>query len=134
MISEHITLKEATFSNTAIRKGIKNDPNAEQLKNMEIVAEACFEPLRKWYGKPIKINSFFRCAELNEAVGGSATSQHCKGMAIDMDAGSKDENKKIFDWCKANLVFDQLIWEYGGEWVHISFNLGNNRNQTLSIG
>jgi hypothetical protein len=97
------------------------------------VAMACFEPLREWYGKPIKINSFFRCTLLNEKVGGSATSQHAKGEAIDMSAGSKVENKKLYDWCKVNLVFDQLINEYDYSWVHISFRKGNNRNQTLEI-
>ena len=100
---------------------------------MQTVAELCFEPLREWYGHPIKINSFFRSEELNKAVGGSASSQHCKGEAIDMSAGSKSENKKLYDWCKANLIFDQLINEYDYSWVHISFRKGQNRNQTITI-
>jgi hypothetical protein len=133
MISKHISFDEATKSNTAIRHGIDNTPNAEQLKNMKTVAEACFEPLRAWYGKPIKINSFFRCEALNTLVKGSKTSDHMKGKSIDIDAGSVEENKKIFDWCKANLKYDQLINEYNFSWVHISFNLGNNRNQTLIV-
>ena len=133
MISKHISLEEATKSPTAIRNGIKNIPNEEQLNNMKIVAEACFEPLRAWYGKPIKVNSFFRNDELNKLVKGSKTSEHVKGKAIDMDAGSKEENKKIFEWCKANLKFNQLINEYDYSWVHISFDLGHNKNQTLVI-
>ena len=133
MISKHISFDEATKSNTAIRHGIDNTPNAEQLKNMKTVAEACFEPLRAWYGKPIKINSFYRCEALNTLVKGSKTSDHMKGKSIDIDAGSVEENKKIFDWCKANLKYDQLINEYNFSWVHISFNLGNNRNQTLIV-
>jgi len=133
MISKHISLEEATKSPTAIRNGIKNIPNEEQLNNMKIVAEACFEPLRVWYGKPIKVNSFFRNDELNKLVKGSKTSEHVKGKAIDMDAGSKEENKKIFEWCKANLKFNQLINEYDYSWVHISFDLGHNKNQTLVI-
>lgn len=132
-ISEHITLEEATKSATAIRNQINNEPDLDQLKAMQLVAGMCFEPLRKWYGKPIKINSFFRCDALNKAVGGSATSQHCKGEAIDMDAGSKEENKKLFDWAKNNLIFDQLINEYDYSWVHISYKVGMNRNQTLVI-
>lgn len=132
-ISEHISYEEATKSPTAIRNGITNEPTPEVLENMKVVAEACFEPLRKWYGKPIKVNSFFRCTLLNEKVGGSKTSQHVKGEAMDIDAGSKEENKKIFEWCKANLVYDQLINEYDFSWVHISFRKGNNRNQTLVI-
>lgn len=136
-ISEHISYREATFSATAKRLGIKNEPDEAAIYRMKIVAEECFEPLRKWYGKPIKINSFYRCKELNKIVKGSATSQHVTGEAIDMDAGSLQENKKIYDWCKANLVFDQLIWEYGNDtgpdWVHISFCHKYNRNQTLRI-
>lgn len=133
-ISAHITYLEATASPTALRLGIKNEPNKEQLANMVLVAEKCFEPLRKWYKKPIKVNSFFRCDALNKAVNGSPISQHTKGMAIDLSAGSKSENKKLYDWIVANLEFDQLIWEYGGVWVHVSYNAKKNRKQTLSIG
>ena len=132
-VSDHITYSEATQSPTAIRFGIENTPTENQLFAMRIVASACFEPLRKWYGKPIKINSFFRCTLLNQKVGGSPTSQHCKGEAIDISAGSKVENKKLFDWCKANLVFDQLINEYDYTWIHISFSQGQNRNMVLAI-
>ena len=133
-ISKHISYDEATRSNTALRNNISNEPTPEIFNKMREVAEACFEPVRTWYGKPIRINSFYRCTLLNEKVGGSSkTSQHVKGEAIDMSAGSKEENKKIHDWCKANLVFDQLINEYDYSWVHISFSKGNNRNQTLKI-
>jgi hypothetical protein len=66
-------------------------------------------------------------------VKGSKTSQHVEGKAIDMDAGSKEENKKLFDWCKANLVFDQIINEYDYSWVHISYNASKNRNQILIV-
>lgn len=138
MISEHISYRESTFSATAQRLGIDNTPGEWELINMKIVAEKCFEPARRWIGHPIRVNSFYRSPMLNSAVKGSKTSQHVKGEAIDMDAGDRAENKKLFDWCKSNLVFDQLIWEYGDEtgpdWVHISFRAGNNRNQTLKIG
>jgi len=132
-ISDHITYNEGTQSPTAIRFGIENTPTENQLFAMRIVASVCFEPLRRWYGKPIKINSFFRCTLLNQKVGGSSTSQHCKGEAIDISAASKAENKKLFDWCKANLVFDQLINEYDYTWIHISFSQGQNRNMVLTI-
>lgn len=132
-ISEHISLEEATISPTALRLGIDNKPNNEQLNNMEKVADFCFEPLRKWYGKPIKINSFFRNVILNKAVGGAINSQHSTGEAIDISAGSKEENKKLFDWCKKNLYFDQLINEYDFSWVHISYKLTDNRNMVLVI-
>lgn len=128
-ISEHISFSEATYTS----KKLPNLPNDIQLANMKRVALVCFEPLRKWYGKPIKINSFFRSEAVNKAVGGAKNSQHLKGEAIDISAGSKEENKKLFDWCKANLKYDQLINEYDYSWVHISFTQGGNRNQTLAI-
>lgn len=132
-ISKHISYREATHSQTAIRHNIDNTPGASELIAMRNVAEACFEPIRQWYGKPLKVNSFYRCPELNSKIGGSKTSQHMKGEAIDIDAGSKEENKKIFEWAKYNLKYDQLINEYDYSWVHISFTLGNNRNQTIVI-
>jgi zinc D-Ala-D-Ala carboxypeptidase len=132
-ISNHISFKEATYSNTALDKGISNEPNAEQLSNMKRVAELVFEPLRSWYGKPIKINSFFRSEKLNVAVGGAKNSDHKFGRAIDISAGSKVENKKLFDWLKANVEYDQLINEYDYRWVHVSYNINKNRKQVLVI-
>jgi len=135
-ISEHISYDEATLSPTAIRNGISNQPNEQELSNMKLVAEHCFEPLRKMWGKPIKVNSFFRSQSLNQLVGGSPLSQHTKGQAIDLTGGSKEENKKLFELAKT-LDFDQLIWEYGDStgphWVHISFKNNNNRKQILYI-
>jgi len=132
MISKHISFDEATVSNTATRFGIENNPSDIQLACMKLVAEKCFEPLRTWYNKPIKVNSFFRCESLNSKVGGSKTSQHVKGEAIDISGGNKEENKKLFDWCKENLEFDQLINEYDFTWVHISYTV-KNRKQILAI-
>jgi uncharacterized protein YcbK (DUF882 family) len=132
-VSKHITLDEATNSNTAIRNGINNNPDSVTFERMKLVANKCFEPLREWYGKPIKINSFYRSQLLNTKVGGSATSQHCKGEAIDISAGNKVENKKLFDWICANLDFDQCINEYDFTWVHISYKAKGNRKQILVI-
>jgi hypothetical protein len=132
-ISKHITFKEATFSATAQRLGLKNQPTLEHLKAMITVAEKCFEPLREWYGKPLRINSFYRGKDLNKAVKGSLTSQHCKGEAIDIDAGSISENKKIHDWIKDNLEFTQLINEYNYSWVHVSYDAKNLKKQCLII-
>ena len=136
-ISKHITYLEGTHSDTAKAKGISNVPNDVQLASMRLVAEKCFEPLREWYGKPIRINSFFRSVELNKAVKGSKTSDHVKGMAIDLDAGSNAENLKLFNWLKDNVEFTQLIHEYGDksgpEWLHISYNPNNLKTQLLYI-
>jgi hypothetical protein len=133
MISKHITFEEATFSATSIRLKIDNSPNSLIQQNMRKVAEECFEPLREWYGKPIRINSFYRSPDLNKAVGGSKTSQHTLGQAIDISAGSNNENKKLFDFCKSNLDFDQLINEYDYLWVHISYKSQGNRKQILIV-
>jgi hypothetical protein len=133
MISKHITIEEATFSAKAVSNKISNVPNESQLEAMQHVAVNLFEPLREWYGKPIKINSFFRNLEVNKLVGGSSTSQHCKGEAIDISAGSKEENKKLFDYVCKNLNFDQCINEYDFKWVHISLKKSENRKQILVI-
>jgi zinc D-Ala-D-Ala carboxypeptidase len=136
-ISKHITYKEATQSATATRLKIDNIPSFEVLANMKLVAEKCFEPLREWYGKPITINSFYRSPALNKAVKGSKTSDHVKGMAIDLDTGSNAENLKLFNWLKENVEFTQLIHEYGDkngpEWVHISYDPNNLKTQLLYI-
>jgi len=131
-ISEHISYDEATLSPTAIRNGISNQPNEQELTNMKLVAENCFEPLRKMWGKPIKVNSFFRSQSLNQLVGGSPLSQHTKGQAIDITTGTKSDNKKLFELAKT-LDFDQLINEYDFSWIHISFKSSGNRKQILVI-
>ena len=137
MISEHISYKEGVYSTTALRRDIDNTPNDEQLKNMETLAEEIFEPLRKYVGGPIKINSFFRSAKLNTAIGGSTTSQHCKGQAMDIDdTFGKATNAEMYHYIKDNLDFDQMIWEFGNDdnpdWVHISYvSEDKNRNRCL---
>jgi len=137
MISDHISYKEGIYSTTALRKDIDNTPNDEQLKNMETIAEEVFEPLRLYVGGPIKINSFFRSAKLNTAIGGSKTSQHCKGQAMDIDdTFGRMSNAEMYHWIKENLDFDQMIWEFGDDdnpdWVHISYaSEDENRNRCL---
>ena len=137
MISKHISYKEGVYSNTATRRGIDNIPNEEQLNNMELIADEVFEPLREWVAGPIKINSFFRCPELNTAIGGSSKSQHCKGQAIDIDdTFGKATNAEMYNFIKENLDFDQMIWEFGDDdnpaWVHISYvSEDDNRRRCL---
>ena len=136
-ISKHVSYKEGVKSNTATRLGIDNTPTAYQLSNMGILCDHIFEPLRKWVGGPIKINSFFRCEDLNRAIGGSSRSQHCEGRAIDLDDtfGHKT-NAEMFRYIKDNLDFDQLIWEFGDDnnpdWVHVSFiSFDENRKRIM---
>jgi len=136
-ISDHITLSEGVNSYTAKRKGIENIPDEYQTTNMYILAHKVFEPLRKWVGGPIKINSFFRSPELNKAIGGSSKSQHCEGRAIDIDDvyGHKT-NAEMFEYIKENLDFDQMIWEFGSDknpdWLHVSYcSTDENRKRCL---
>ena len=137
-ISEHISYKEATRSATALRLGIDNTPNDYQLQNMELIANKVFEPLRKAVGGAIKINSFFRCEDLNKAIGGSSRSQHCQGRAIDIDDNyGHMSNNDMYKYIKENLDFDQLIFEFPDEngnasWIHVSYvDADTNRKRCL---
>ena len=137
MISEHVSYKEGVYSITATRLGVDNIPDDKQLKNMELVAKKVFEPLRKWVGGPIKINSFFRGLPLNTAIGGSKKSQHMKGQAMDIDDNyGHATNAEMYHWIKDNLDFDQMIWEFGDDdepnWIHVSYvSEKDNRNRCL---
>ena len=136
-ISDHITLREATKSNTALILNINNIPNDYQTGNMVAIAINLFEPLRKWVGGPIRINSFFRSDKLNEAIGGSNRSQHCQGRAMDIDDNfGHKTNAEMFEYIKQNLNYDQMIWEFGDDanpdWVHISYvSKDQNRGRCL---
>jgi zinc D-Ala-D-Ala carboxypeptidase len=135
-ISKNITYKEGTHSDTATRRRMRNEPDEVQLAAMKLLGKKVFEPLRANFDQPIRVNSFFRSAALNKAIGGSRTSQHCSGEAIDIDATNGITNKQLFDYIKENLEFDQLIWEFGTsknpDWVHVSFTETRaNRKQVL---
>ena len=125
-ISKHISLRESIESYTAKRLGINNTPSDYHITNMVGIAENIFEPLRSWVGGPIKISSFFRSGDLNRAISGSKSSQHCEGRAMDIDDtyGHKT-NAEMYEYIKENLDFDQLIWEFGDDnnpdWVHVSY-------------
>lgn len=138
-LSKYLSLEEATKSPTAIRLGIDNMPNAQQMEAMEYVAVEIFDPVREFAGGPTHASSFFRSAKLNAAIGGSSsTSQHMKGEAIDIDADTygHSDNNSIFDFIAENLIFDQLIGEYPDvkgkfSWVHVSKTKTKNRGQKL---
>jgi zinc D-Ala-D-Ala carboxypeptidase len=137
-LSKNLTLGEVTKSNTAINLGIKNEPNTEQLENLKTIANEVFQKIRDHFGKPIKVSSGFRSDALNKKVGGSKTSDHMKGCAldIDMDGIPGDiTNAQIFNYIKDNLEFKQLIWEFGTntnpDWVHVSYVKGDNKKEVL---
>jgi len=134
-ISKHLSFEECVYSSTAEKMGIRNDnPNLSVIENMKELANSVFEPIRAHFKAPIHVSSVFRSLNLNQAVKGSITSQHCSGNAMDIDS-KKPTNKEIFDYIKENLEFDQLIWEFGNdkepEWVHVSYSKEKNRKQIL---
>jgi|694.fasta_scaffold153226_2 hypothetical protein len=138
-ISKHLSLAEVSRSETAKRRGISNTPTAEHLENFKKLAENIFEPIREHFGVPIHISSGYRSKELNSAINGSLSSQHCQGEAIDIDMDGSPNgvtNKMVFDFIKDNLTFDQLIYEFGNDsnpdWVHVSYeSTGKQRKQIL---
>ena len=138
-LSKNLALAEVTRSETAKRKGISNEPTAEHLENFKKLAINIFQPIREHFNVPIHISSGYRSKALNSAIGGSLSSQHCQGEAIDIDmdgSSSGVTNKMVFDFIKNNLVFDQMIWEFGTDknpdWVHVSYeSTGKQRKQIL---
>lgn len=138
LLSKNLSLREATKSATAIRKGIDNEPSIEVIDNLQSIARYVFQPLRDFFRVPIGISSGYRSHELNDAIGGSRRSQHITGQALDIDADiyGKVSNRQIFDYIKDNLEFDQLIWEFGDDnnpaWVHVSYKKDSeNRMEVL---
>ena len=130
MLSKNLSKAEFEHSETAKTLGVSNVMTVQHTENAKLLAEKVFQPIRERRGSAIKINSGYRSPELNKRIGGSATSQHCKGEAVDLPL-SKEE----FLWVKDNLVFDQLIYEFGNDerpsWVHISYSSKKNRKQVL---
>lgn len=130
-LSEHFTLEEATYSETAVRMGIPNQPSSLQLENMKHAA-AELEKIRALLGKPMHINSWLRLPDVNVAVGGSKISSHMDGFAIDFTCagfGTPLEVCKAIE--KSGIKFDQMIHEFA-RWTHISF-APEMRGQVLTI-
>ena len=132
-LSEHLSLSEVIRSESAKRNGISNMPTPEHIENFKILATKIFEPIREHFGVPIRISSGYRSKELNKCVGGSSTSQHSSGEAIDIDQDyTTITNKQVFEYIRDNLTFDQLINEFDYSWVHVSYKAnGKQRGEVL---
>lgn len=139
---KYFTINELTKSSTANRLGIDNTPTEAVEQKLKDLINNILDPLREKWGKPIIVNSGYRCPKLNKAVGGSTTSQHlCNdGAAADIEAYTRSltDNKKLFDLIKEmKLPFDQLIYEYGNltgpDWIHVSFGPRNRRKILRAI-
>ena len=116
----YFTIAELCNSDTADRLGIINRLPKEYLPNVQGLINNVLDPLREWYGKPIYVNSGYRCPELNKAVGGVENSFHVSGCAADIDARSYEENKKLFGYIREHLPFTEVGWEGGGRWIHVA--------------
>jgi hypothetical protein len=138
-LSKYVSLAEVTRSDTAKRKGIDNSPTAEHLENLKVISEEVFDKVREYFGVPIFISSGYRSAALNKAIGGSSTSDHNLGKALDLDQdghGNGVRNIDVLNYIINNLEFDQVIAEFRRadgdfDWVHVGYRKGANRNQVL---
>ena len=133
---KYFTIQELTKSATAQRKGIDNTPSAEVKRSLTALIDKVLDPLREAYGKPIVVTSGYRCLKLNKAVGGAASSQHVKGEAADIRSvqDTPEENKKLWDLIiELKLPYDQLINEYGYDWVHVSYGSRHRRQKLKAV-
>lgn len=120
---KYYTIAELTASETGARLHIDNTPSAEVVKNLTRLTECVLDPLREAWGKPIHVNSGYRCEALNKAVKGSASSWHLKGCAADITAGSPHDNEKLYNLIKSlGLPYTELIDEHNMVWVHVAYN------------
>ncbi len=132
-MSKYFSIAELTRSSTAAARGIDNTPPPEAAACLRRLIDDLLDPIRERWGDPITVNSGYRCPELNRAVGGVATSQHCRGEAADITAGSPEKNRELFEMIRSSsLPFDQLIDESRFTWVHIS-HAASNRRQVLHL-
>ena len=136
-LTTNFSLPELTKSDTALRLDMDNTPNVVQVENLKTLCEKVLQPVRDHFGKGVKVNSGFRHPQVNEAVGGSKTSDHCKGMAADIEIPGV-ANGDLAQWIVDNLEFRQVILEFytpgvpDSGWVHVSFNPEDNKKQVLT--
>lgn len=136
-LTANFSLHEMTKSETALRMGLDNTPGDEEIENLKILCEKVLQPVRDHYGKGVKVNSAYRSPESNSAVGGSKTSDHCKGMAADIEIPGV-ANADLAQWIMDNLNYTQLILEFytpgvpDSGWVHVSYNSQDLRKQELT--
>ena len=136
-LSNNFTLQELTKSQTAIRKGLDNTPTQDHIINLEALTKNVLQPVRNYFARPVTVNSGYRGPALNEAIGGSERSQHCKGQAADIEIPGLP-NYDLAKYISENLEYDQLILEFytpgdpNSGWVHVSYNVDGNRKQDLT--
>lgn len=130
-MGKYFTIAEMAVSDTADRMGINNRIPRDLLPNVQNLIREVLDPLREWYGRPIYVNSGYRCEELNKAVGGARNSFHLTGCAADIDVHSREENGKLFEYIREHLPFTELGWEGGGRWVHVTLVPGREEERQV---
>lgn len=136
-LSANFSLSEMIKSETAVRRGLDNTPGATEVANLKTLAEKVLQPVRDHYKRGVKVNSGFRHPEVNAAVGGSRTSDHCKGQAADIEIPGV-ANAELAGWIEKNLKFTQLILEFytpgipDSGWVHVSYDPANLKCQVMT--
>lgn len=135
---KYFTINELCRSATAAARRIDNRPPAEVVGRLQTLIEELLDPIRAAWGAPVTVNSGYRSPELNDTVGGVARSQHLRGEAADLSAGSPAANERLFRRIEAlrragEIEFDQLIDEARYRWVHISYRRGANRGEVLHL-
>jgi len=136
-LTTNFSLHELTKSETALRMGFDNTPGEVETENLRLLAEKVLQPVRDHFGKGVKVNSGFRSPESNAAVGGSKTSDHCKGQAADIEIPGVP-NAELAQWIMDNLEYTQLILEFytpgipDSGWVHVSYDPDNLKKQELT--
>lgn len=132
MWGRNFSLKEMVESDTARALGIDNRLPVQYVPNVLGLIQNVLDPLRECYGYPIYINSGYRCAELNDLVGGVKNSFHLTGCAADLDTRrGKAENQRIYEFIRDNLPFTEMGWEGGGQWVHVALVPGRENEKEL---
>jgi hypothetical protein len=136
-LTENFTLSEMTKSETALRYDMDNSPPQEITSNLQALAVHVLQPVRDHYGKGVKVNSGYRSPDVNAKVGGSRTSDHCRGMAADIEIPGVP-NAELAEWIRSNLLFTQVILEFYTQgvpdsgWVHVSYDHENLKKQALT--
>lgn len=136
-LTANFTLHELTKSETALRLNIDNTPDEAKTEALRLLAVKVLQPVRDHYGVGVKVNSAYRSPETNQATGGSLTSDHCKGMAADIEIPGVP-NAELAQWIMDNLEYTQLILEFytpgipDSGWVHVSYDPNNLKKQELT--
>ena len=126
---KYFTIEELTRSTTARLRGIDNSPSQQVIDNLTALVDNVLDPLREAWGKPIAVNSGYRCRALNKAVGGVPASQHMLGQAADITAGSRAKNQSLYRLLRQlNLPVDQAINEHDFSWLHVSYGPRHRRS------